>query len=120
MSDPTPTRSVHVHVRLPEGVTMPPGALLRVQVGDVSAADRATEVIADAVVPMTGGESEADLDVPVPAGLVDQRASYSVFVHIDGSGSGEIEVGDLLSPASHPVLTRGAADEADVPVIRVG
>lgn len=37
-------------------------------------------------------------------------------VHVDVSGSGEIEQGDLVSTQSHPVLTRGHADRAAVPV----
>lgn len=113
-------RTVHVHVQLPRGTSAPNGALLRVQVSDVSIADRAADVVADLAVPLAAGAAEADVDVPVPIGLIDARASYSVFVHIDCTGSGEIEVGDFLSPASHPVLTRGAPDRAEVPLIEVG
>lgn len=113
-------RTVHVHVTLPRGATAPQGSLLRVQVIDVSIADRAADVVADVAVPLDAGASEANLDVPVPIGLIDGRASYGVFVHVDCSGSGEIEVGDFLSPATHPVLTRGAPDQAEVPLIPVG
>jgi putative lipoprotein len=113
-------RIVHVRVRLPGGARAPRGALLRVQVIDVSAADRPADKVADVAVPLAEGAADAAVDVPVPVGLVDRRASYSVFVHVDCNGSGEIEVGDFLSPATHPVLTRGAPDEADVPLITVG
>jgi len=44
---------------------------------------------------------------------------YSVSVHIDVSGSGEIERGDLISTQIYPVLTRGHGDEARVQVKRV-
>ena len=113
-------RTVHVHVQLPRGASAPNGALLRVQVSDVSIADRASDVVADFEVPLPAGAAEADVDVPVAVGLIDARASYSVFVHVDCTGSGEIEVGDFLSPASHPVLTQGAPDQAEVPLIQVG
>jgi hypothetical protein len=119
-SEADPPRMVHVHVRLPRGAGAPRGALLRVQIIDVSIADRPADVVASLAVPLAAGASEADVDIPVPIGLVDRRASYSVFVHVDCTGSGEIEVGDFLSPASHPVLTRGSPDQADVPLIRVG
>jgi hypothetical protein len=42
-----------------------------------------------------------------------------VRVHVDVSGSGEVEKGDLISTQSHPVLTRGHADQAAVPVRKV-
>ena len=113
-------RTVHVHVQLPRGATASQGALLRVQVIDVSIADRAADVVADLAVPLASGAAEADVDVPVQIGLIDGRASYSVFVHVDCTGSGEIEVGDFLSPATHPVLTRGAPDKTEVPLIQVG
>jgi hypothetical protein len=113
-------RIVHVHVRLPRGASAPQDALLRVQVLDVSVADRAADVVAGVAVPLATGAQEADVDVPVPIGLIDRRASYSVFVHVDCTGSGEIEVGDFLSPATHPVMTLGTPDRADVPLIRVG
>lgn len=112
-------RIVHVHVRLPHGASAPGGALLRVQVIDVSIADRPADIIAAVAVPLASGAGEADVDVPVPVGLIDRRASYSVFAHVDCTGSGQIDVGDFLSPATHPVLT-GGTDRADVPLIRVG
>jgi hypothetical protein len=113
-------RTVHVHVQLPRGASAPTGALLRVQVNDTSIADRAADVVAGVTVPLAAGAAQADVDVPVPVGLVDRRASYSVFVHVDCTGTGEIEVGDFLSPAAHPVLTQGAPDEAEVPLVKVG
>jgi hypothetical protein len=91
-----------------------------VHVIDVSIADRAADVVADVAVPLAAGAAEADVDVPIPVGLIDGSASYGVFVHVDRTGSGEIEVGDFLSPANHPVLTRGAPDQAEVPLIQVG
>jgi hypothetical protein len=114
------SRVVRVHAHLPAGARLRPGSVMRVTVGDVSVADRASPVMARAEMELSGDEDDLTAEVTVPAGLVEGRSSYSVFVHVDSTGSGDIEVGDFLSPASHPVLTHGAPDEVEVDLIRVG
>lgn len=57
--------------------------------------------------------------VDVPAGRIDPRYSYSVRVHIDTSGSGEVERGDLVSTQACPVLTHGHGEEVRIRVVRV-
>lgn len=57
--------------------------------------------------------------VEIPAGLIDDRRSYSVRVHIDMSGSGIVKVGDFVSTQTYPVLTRGHGDKARISVKRV-
>jgi len=97
---------------------MPPArALLRVRVEDISGADKAAPVIAEKAVELS---PDADITIDVPPGLVDPHATYSVFLHLDSDGSGSIDVGDFISPSTHPVLTHGAPDAVDANLVRVG
>lgn len=121
MSSTEDTRTVHGAIILPSGDIPAQIADLVVQVENVSWADASSVVIAEQrqssiSLPSGGALSFA---VEVPAKLVDERDSYSVRVHIDVSGSGEVEVGDLVSTQSYPVLTRGHGNEARIHVQRV-
>ena len=71
-------------------------------------------------VPEHPEDDEVHLDIEVPAGLVDDGSSYTVFVHLDASGSGSVDVGDALSTQDVPVLTFGSPDEVNVELRRVG
>lgn len=90
-----------------------PGAhLLRLLVEDVGRADAAATV---------AGRTELPLSGPLPAGTavpfeieverVDPAAHYSVRAHLDRSGSGFVEAGDLVSTQAYPVAMDGR-DEA--------
>lgn len=110
-------RTLKVHLHLPSGVVLPAQGLLRLRVEDVSAADRAAPVIAENAVELMG---ETDVTIEVPSERIEANASYSVFLHLDTNRSGQIEPGDYISPALHPVLTRGAPDEVEADLVRVG
>lgn len=116
---PDEFRTVKVRLHFPTGAKPPRHARLRIRVEDVSGADRESTVIAEGTPePLGGGDSA--IQVSVPAGLIDPRSSYSVFIHVDADGSGRITAGDFISPAVHPVLTRGAPDAIEAKLIRVG
>ena len=106
---------------MPAG-TLPSGRVhLIVQVEDVSRADAPALVVGEQrqtglALPEGGTLSFA---VAVPVGLIDERHSYSVRAHIDVTGSGEVNKGDLVSTQSHPVLSRGYGTTARIPVKRV-
>jgi len=111
---------LHVTIQIPaEGV--PSTADVAVYVEDVSRADAPAGVLAERrerrVRLKPGGT--LSLDVVIPTENMDQRRSYSVRVHVDSSGSGEIEKGDLVSTQAHPVLTQGYGREVTVPVKKV-
>jgi hypothetical protein len=55
----------------------------------------------------------------VPAGLIDRRGSYSLRVHVDVTGSGEVERGDMITTQSYPVLTGSEPAETRVEVRRI-
>ena len=117
MSSPEQFRTVTVRLHFPPGAKIAPGALLHLRVEDVSAADRRTEAIAEQVRPLV---SDLTTQIDVPAGLIDGRSSYSVFVHVDANGSGKIQAGDFIAPQVHPVLTHGAPDAVEVRLVEVG
>ena len=113
--------TVHGVVVLPPGELPAEAAELVVQVEDVSRADAPSTVIGEqrlSRVPLSPG-SAIPFALDVPAGLVESGHSYSVRAHVDVSGSGEVEVGDLVSTQSHPVLTEGPGGELQVRVQRV-
>jgi putative lipoprotein len=117
---PTEPRLVRGEVALPHGEPGERAARVIVQVEDVSRMDAPSLVVAERRiedVPLDG--SSVAFEIAVPAGLVDERASYSVRVHVDMSGSGEVEQGDLITTQSYPVLTSGAPDSSRIDVRRI-
>jgi putative lipoprotein len=95
---------------------LPRRAAVRVVVEDVSLADAPARTVAERVLPPGSA-------VPGPVRLtvdqVDPRARYAVRVHVDTDGSGTVSRGDLVSTASHPVLTFGHPTAVRVPLSRV-
>ncbi len=112
---------VSVQIEWPPGLTaLPPDARAHVTVEDATRADASSVVLAETVL--------ADLDVSRPAvaevevGEVDPGASLVVRVQVsptDRKALG-VEVGDLITTQSHPVLTRGHGDSVVVPLQVVG
>lgn len=119
--EPGGKRVVHGEILLPlEGVPER-AATVVVQVEDVSRADAPSRVIAERrldQVLLRAGEVLA-FEIEVPAELIDERRSYSVAAHLGVSLTDHVEVGDLITTQSHPVLTRGYSDHARISVRRV-
>lgn len=95
------------------------GSTLHIYVEDVSRADAAS-VRTAALEMRLGASLPAGTEVPfelVVEGL-DPGARYEVRAHLDRSGNGEIESGDLISVQSHPVLTQGAPDRVEIALFR--
>lgn len=95
---------------------LPPGAVVRVRVEDVSLADAPARTVAERVVPAASATSGP---VRLTVGDIDPRARYAVRVHVDVQGSGTVTPGDLVSTAAHPVLTFGHPSAVRVPLRRV-
>jgi putative lipoprotein len=121
MTDPAGKRIVRGEVALPPGTGPLAAAQVVVRVEDVSRADAPSVVIGEQR--FTGTDvAEADripFAVEIPADLIDERATYAVSVHVDVSGSGKVERGDLITTQSYPVLTRGYPDQANVQVRKI-
>jgi putative lipoprotein len=118
MGDTEKTQTVRGEIILPSADLPSEPADLIVRVEDVSRADAPSVVIAEqrqSDISLRGGAVLPFL-VEVPAELVDEHHDYSVRVHVDVSGSGEVNVDDLVSTQSYPVLTRGRGNEAKINV----
>lgn len=115
------TRIVRGEIALPSADLPAETANLIVQVEDDSRADAPSVVIGEqrqSGVSLRAG-AVLPFAVEIPAGLIDEQRSYTVRVHIDVSRSGEVEVGDLVSTQTYPVLTRGHGNEVRIKVKRV-
>ena len=104
----------------PEALKSPDGDLL-IQIEDVSRADAPSVVIGEQRQVRVRLHEGATIPfaVQVPAPMIEKDHSYSVRAHVDLSGSGEVESGDLVSTQSYPVLTGGYSNMARVKVKRV-
>lgn len=114
------SRVVRGVVVLPSGGDSDRARQLIIQVEDVSRADAPSRVIGELKIkkPKLSGEP-VPFEIEVPEDDIDESGSYSVRAHVDFSGSGEVESGDLLSTQSYPVLTRGHASQAKVQVRKI-
>ena len=118
MGDTKATRVVTGEVVLPNAELPAKAARLVVRVEDVSRADAPSEVIGQARlsdVSLTPGAT-LPFSVEIPASQIDDRRMYSVSAHVDVSGSGEVEVGDLITMQSYPVLARNDGDQVKLNV----
>lgn len=107
---------------LPDGVVMPDRATVRVRVEDVSRADGEAEVVGENV--------QEDVELPGPGGRLrfavplandhDPAGDYALRVHIDVTGSGEVDLGDFVTTQRYPVFGRAAPGDMEVAVKKVG
>jgi putative lipoprotein len=115
------TNTVRGQVVLPNVELPNQTADLFVQVEDVSRADAASEVVGEhrvSGVPVRAGQV-LPFEIEIPTGKVDPKHSYSVRAHVDMTGSGKVETGDLITTQSYPVLTQGYGSEANLTVKRI-
>ena len=112
---------VDVQLQWPADLTeLPPEAQARVTVEDASRLDDAASVIAETVVRAL--EVSRPPRVAVEVGEFDPAADLYVRVHVTAGGRAtrEVEVADLITTQSHPVLTHGHGDSVVVPLRLVG
>ncbi|MET7620343.1 YbaY family lipoprotein [Streptomyces sp. NPDC005408] len=97
------TRTVTGFVSLPPDAPTGPATRFLVEVRDVSRADAPSTVV--------GAQVQSDIEL-APGGRVpftvevpdlDPTASYGLRVHVDLSGTGTVEAGDLISTQATPV-----------------
>jgi hypothetical protein len=111
-------RAVSASVRFAQPVRA--GCTVHVMVEDISRADAAAPVVAEAVEPLARAFAAGQrLDVTLMVPDVDDRARYNVRVHVACSGSGVLSAGDHITTRSYPVLTHGATDHVDVEVVAI-
>lgn len=114
-------RILQGEIELPPDATPFTPAHVLVELEDVSRADAPSQVLARQQI-VTGALRGRDIipfSIEVPANALNERNIYSVRVHVNMSGSGEVERGDYITTQSYPVLTRGHGDIVRVAVRRV-
>jgi putative lipoprotein len=114
-------RVVRGTIELPEADLPDQAATLVIRLENVSRADAASTVVAEQRLNpvVLSGRSTLAFELEIPAGQIDERDRYSVSVHIDVSGSGELERGDLITKQSYPVLTGGHGEDVDIAVAAI-
>ena len=97
------------------------GAVGRVFLEDVSRIDASAEVVLTETLP--GLEHAPNEETRIPfllcGAVPSERAHYSIRVHIDRQGDGEIREGDLITKQSYPVAVGGAVVQLEVAVSEI-
>lgn len=95
-------------------VALPPEAVIQVQLQDTSRADTAARTIGQTTIPTAGAQVPIPYRIEYDPSTIDPSHSYAVRA--------TVTVGDRLlfnSTKVHPVLTRGAGNEAVVEVFMI-
>lgn len=94
------------------------GATVYVRLEDVSRADAPARIVAEQMI--QDFSHAAGTVSPLPFALQgfapDERSRYSVRVHVDVDGDGQVSRGDFLSMENYPVLTFGYPNHVTVQV----
>lgn len=110
----TPTATLGVTVFYRERIAMPPNATLIVTLDDVSRADAPAETLAGRRIEEPGNVP-IDVELTYDPSIIDERFTYAVRATIEVDGEMW-----WTSTQAHHVLTRGAPDQVEVMVSRVG
>lgn len=94
-------------------------AAVYIRVEDVSYSDAPAQKIAEEVLRDVRISSDGRLAFSLPIGELRPTGDYSVRVHVDVDGDGQISPGDFISVQRHPVLTYGRPDQVTIPLRRV-
>jgi uncharacterized lipoprotein YbaY len=97
------------------------GATMYVRLEKITAADMASEVVADYVERDVTFDPKAPRDVSfaIAGDPPDPRTSYAVRAHIDIDGDGEVSQDDFVSMQNYPVITFGYPREVSILVRQV-
>lgn len=99
---------------------MPPKVpAIYVRVEDVSYSDAPAQTVAEEVLRDVRIPENGSLGFSLPVGEPQPSADYSVRVHADVDGDGEISSGDFISVQRHPVLTYGQPNRVTIHLRRV-
>jgi uncharacterized lipoprotein YbaY len=97
-------------------------AIVRIRLEDVSRADAASEVVSEIVLNdvslAPGGRVSVPFSMQHPA-LAD-KGRYTIAVHADVDGEGEITSGDYITMESFPVTPAESRERVSVHVRKVG
>lgn len=97
------------------------GVTIYIRLEDISIADTASKLIAEQVLSNVSFQAGHRIKflINLHGKALNERASYSLRVHVDVDGDGQISRGDYISMVSYPVLTFGYPNHATIQVREV-
>ena len=100
---------------------LPGGAIAYVRLLDTSAADALASEVGEQVLKEIAGRANRGQAIPfaIEGELRGEQASYTISVHVDLDGDGQISQGDYINMQSYPVLTYGFPNHVSVEVKRI-
>lgn len=115
------TQIVSGELTFDPNIRLPSGAKARVALLETSRADAPAQVITEKVITEIAALVNRGRPVPfvLPGVVTDQRGSYTVSVHVDLDGDGQVGEGDFITMQSYPVLTYGNPSRVSVRVKEV-
>lgn len=91
------------------GVPLLSKATVRVQLQDVTRVDASSRLVAEQVRAgvscQPGSDQSMRFNLDIPRNL-DEKAFYTLHVHVDRDGSGVVSTGDYITMQSYPVSSR--------------
>lgn len=108
-----PVNAVVGTVDFQERVTLPPQAVLVVELQDTSRTDAAAQVISQQSIKIENLQPPFKFIIPVEPSRLNPAAQYTVSARIT-TGSQPLFINDIL----YPVLTRGAGQTANILLVR--
>lgn len=108
-------------ILFPAHSVLPNNALAYVHLLDTSLADAPSIIIAEEVIEDIAGKAARGerIRFAIYGEIQNQRASYSVSVHIDVDRDGRVGAGDYINMQNYPVITFGYPNHIEVKVVRV-
>lgn len=95
------------------------GGTVRVFLEDISRADASSQRVAEQTIPNVSHEagSKSRLPFRLQGDRTDTHLNYTVRVHVDLQGDGEIHVGDYITMQTYPVCSDEDSDQV-FPAVR--
>jgi putative lipoprotein len=98
-----------------ERIALPPTAVIRVQLADVSRADAPAVVLGEQVIEADGKQVPFAFEIRYDPAKIDPRMNYAVQARIEDGGQLL-----FINDQSYPVITRGAPARVDLLLKAVG
>lgn len=105
----TPAARITGSVAYRERIALPPSAVVKVQLVDVSRADAPAVVLGEQLIRAEGRQVPFAFEISYDPKRIDERFSYAVQARIEVDGRLR-----FINDQRYPVLTRGAGDRADL------
>lgn len=112
---PAQSKTVTGNVTYRERIALPPSAVVKVQLVDVSRADAPATVVGEQVITAAGRQVPFAFEIAYDPKRIEERFNYAVQVRIEVDGQLR-----FINDQRYPALTRGAGDRIDLLLRAVG